>query len=398
MRKKEEFRNIEYTEYISSKLGFSISIPSNWRVDADGLIEEEKEEKEEGLTLKEVYDLLRQEFRNTMSFEEFKRKVEQGESPFGVFYVTETEFKQKKERAERLPSAREAYQKFLENHRAFILGFEKFKKLYEKDKKKAYRAFLEKSVGMPTDIDIEKKYVSKNLSVEEAYMKLIKEPRTYLAFDVEKASILSFKKFKKLYEEDKKKAYKEFFEKYAGMPTNNYIEKEYVSRNLSAEEAYKKLMEDPKTFPISFKEFEQQYKEEQERERKEEELSQMKEGYFEASPPDDKDSPFVEVTKLKLTRPMTPLELYQLVEPYPDAESWGNRFPKGITVDGLQGIKYNYKFNIGKLLYMAELPQSFIVYLTDKQVGWIISCSCLVKAFPKYKGIFTKIISSFHRI
>jgi hypothetical protein len=105
----------------------------------------------------------------------------------------------------------------------------------------------------------------------------------------------------------------------------------------------------------------------------------------------------VEVIKLKLTRSMTPLELYQLDKPSPEEVPWNNRPSKGITVDGLQGIKYYYIFGAGETRDMAEMPQYFNVYLTEDEVGWIISCSCMERVFRKYKAIFTRTISSFRR-
>jgi len=233
----------------------------------------------------------------------------------------------------------------------------------------------------------------RSASAQKAYEKLLEEQR---------ASVLGFEKFKKIYNDDKKKAYKAFFETCLGMPTDEDIEKEYVGRDLSAEEAYKRLIKDPETFLISFEEFDQQYKKEQEcqreQERRKEELSQMEEGYFEASPPDDENYPSVEVTKLNLSRSMSPLELYQLDKPNPEAVPWGNRPSKGISVDSLQGVKYYYILDTGETRNMAEMPQFFNVYLIEEQAGYIITCSCLTKVFPKYKEIFTKIITSFRRI
>lgn len=296
-----------YASYTSSKLEFFISVPSNWKVNRDRL------EAEPGSSWEEAYKTFRQTFPDSaMTLEEFKQQVEQPGKPV---------------------SAEKSYEKLLEEQRSSALGFEEFKKIYEEDKKKAYKAFFETCLGMPADED---------------------------------------------------------------------IEKDYVSRDLCAEEAYKRLMEDPETFVISFEEFEQQYKEEQERQREQEgkrkALSQMEEGYFEASPPDDENYSSVEVTKLKLTRSMTPLELYQLDKPSPEAVPWGNRPSKGITVDGLQGIKYYYIFDTGETRNMSDMPQFFNVYLTEGQTGWIISCSCIARAFSKYKGIFITIIDSFRRV
>lgn len=304
---KDEIKNINYTSYDSNKLGFSISIPSNWKVNTDRL------EAEPGPSHEEVYEAFRQSFPDSaMTFEEFKQQVEQPRRP---------------------TSAPEAYEKLLEEQRASAPGFEKFKKIYNEDKKKAYKAFFETCLGMPTDED---------------------------------------------------------------------IEKEYMSRDLSAEEAYKRLIKDPETFLISFEEFEQQYKDEQgrkrERKRREEELSQMEEGYFEASPSDDDNYPSVEVTKLNLTRSISPLELYQLDKLSSDEALQRIRPSKGITVDGLQGVKYYYIYDTGETRNETEMAKYFNVYLIEEQTGWIITCSCLTKVFPKYKEIFTKIITSFRRI
>jgi len=307
MSKKEKSGNTKYANYASSKLGFSISIPSNWKVNTDRL------EAEPGPSREEVYEAFSQAFPDSaMTLEEFKQQAEQPRRP---------------------ASAQKAYEKLLEEQRASALSFEKFNKIYDEDKKKAYKSFFETCLGMPTDED---------------------------------------------------------------------IEKEYVSRNLSSEKAYKRLMEDPETFLISFEEFEQKYKEEQERqrerERKNEELSLMEEGYFEASPPDDNNYPSVEVTKLNLTRSMNPLELYQLDKLSYEEALQRIRPSKEITVDGLQGVKYYCIYDIGETRNETEMPKYFNVYLIEEQTGWIITCSCLTKVFPKYKEIFTQIITSFHRI
>src|SRR3972149_2944321 len=293
---KDEIKNINYTSYDSNKLGFFISIPSNWKVNTDRL------EVEQELSREGAYEAFRQTFPDSS--------------------ITLEEFKQQSEQSRRPASAQEAYEKLLEEQRASALSLEKFNKIYDEDKKKAYKSFFETCLGMPTDKD---------------------------------------------------------------------IEKEYVSRDLSSEKAYKRLIKDPETFLISFEEFEQQYKEEQER--KKEELSQMEEGYFEASPPDDENYPSAEVTKLNIPRSMIPLELYQLDKPSPEEVSQGIRPSKGITLDGLQGVKYYYIYDTGETRNMAEMTKFFNVYLIEEQTGWIITCSCLTKVFPKYKEIFTKIIS-----
>jgi len=308
MEKKEEQKYRVHHGYTSSKLRFSISIPSDWRVNTDRL------EAEPGPGWEEAYKTFRQTFLDSaMTLEEFKKQA--------------TEPPREKE----VP-AKEAYEELLKEERAKAIKIEEFKKIYKQDKKQAYRTFFEKLLGMPPDEIIE----------------------------------------------------------------------ELAARKLSAEEAYTRLMAAPETFLVSFVEFKEQYEREQEQrrkaERRREELAQIEEGYLEASPLIDKDYPSAEVTKLKLTRPMTPLELYQLDKPSPEAVPWGNRPSKGITVDGLQGVKYYYIFDTGEIRNMNDMTEFFNVYLTEGQTGWIISCSCIARAYPKYKGIFITIIDSFRRV
>jgi hypothetical protein len=232
----------------------------------------------------------------------------------------------------------------------------------------------------------------KKVSAEEAYGNL---------FESERAKAIELNEFKKIYERDKKEGYKAFFEKLLVMPPDEMIEG-FAAKEISAEEAHTNLMAKPETFLIGFEEFKELYELEQEQqreaERRRDELAQMEVGYFEASPANDEDYPCVEVTKLKLTRVMSPLELYQLDKPIPEVVPWGNRPSKGITVDNLQGVKYYYVFDTGETRNLAEMPRFFNIYLTEIDTGWIISCSCRTGAFPKYKGIFTTIVGSFRRI
>jgi len=297
---EKEARNIKYITYTSRKLNFSISFPSDWNVYTDRL------ETEPGPSWEEAYETFRHTVPDSATtIEEFKQQVEQ---PLG------------------------------------------------------------------------------QISAEEVYEKLLEKL---------KSSAMDFEEFKKIYERDKKIAYKEFFETCLVVPPDEVIEKEYSIRSLSAKKAYKILMENPETFFVSFEKFKENYKEDQEQRR--EKLAQMELGYFEVSPYDKKDDLFVEVTKLKLTRPMTPLELYQLDKPNPEVVPWGNRPSMGITVDNLHGIKYYYILDIGETRVITEMPRFFNIYLTENKLGWIISCSCKAGVFRKYKPIFTHIVSRFRR-
>lgn len=232
----------------------------------------------------------------------------------------------------------------------------------------------------------------REIPAEEAYQRLLEE---------ERAKAARFKEFKKAYERDRRQAYRLFFEKLLGTPLDEEI-KALASRQLSAENAYNGLIEDPQTFLVSFSEFKEQYEWDQRERRASEEkrakLSQMEQGLFEASHPNSEDAPSVEVTKLKLTKPMTALELYQLDKPPPEHVPTGSRPSKGIDVDGLHGVKYYYVFDTGDTRKIWEMPKFFNIYLVDNDTGWIISCSCKDEAFKNYKPVFERIIGSFRRI
>ncbi len=172
--------------------------------------------------------------------------------------------------------------------------------------------------------------------------------------------------------------------------------------NITVENLYKTLVEDTGISGISFQEFKKRYEEELkkelDRENIEAEAIFTEEGHFEASPTiDDIDYPSIEVIKLNLHRSMTPIELYQIDKPSSEEVPWGNRPSAGITVDGLKGVKYFYIYDTGETRYLEEMTKFFRVYLTDGEIGWIISCSCVAKAFPNYKNIFTNSVNSFRR-
>jgi len=235
--------------------------------------------------------------------------------------------------------------------------------------------------------------VQREVSAEEAYQRLLEE---------ERAKAVKFQRFEKAYEHDRRQAYRLFFEKLLGMPPDEEIEA-LASMELSATEAYNHLMEDPETFLVSFPEFKERYEwdlqQRRQVEEKRAELAQMEMGFFEASPPNSGlDDPNIEVTKLKLAKPMTPLELYELDKLSPEQVPTGSRPSKGIAVDGLHGVKYYYVFNTGETKIMWEMPKFFNVYLAENDEAWIISCSCIERAFNKYKPVFERIIGSFRRI
>ncbi len=117
-------------------------------------------------------------------------------------------------------------------------------------------------------------------------------------------------------------------------------------------------------------------------------------GYFEASPPENEDFVSVEVSKIKLKRPMHPLELYRLDKPDPSDNAVGSRPSKPIIVDRLEAIRYYYIPH----RYGDEEPNKFfVIYLTEGLIGYIISYSCIAKSFPKYKKLFYSIVQSFKR-
>ena len=259
----------------------------------------------------------------------------------------------------------------------------------------AYAAFQKMFPGSRMSLEDYRKEVDewepqREIPAEEAYQRLLEE---------EQAKAAKFKEFKKAYERERRQAYRLFFEKLLGTPPDEGIEA-LASRELSAMEAHNRLIEDPETFLVSFPEFKERYEWDlqQRRQAKEKraELAQMEMGVFEASLPNSEDDPSVEVTKLKLTKPMTALELYELDKPSEQVLR-GSRPSKGVDVDGLHGVKYYYVFDTGETRKISEMPKFFNVYLAQNDEGWIISCSCKEAVFRKYKAIFDRIITSFRR-
>ena len=245
--------------------------------------------------------------------------------------------------------------------------------------------------------ELHKCEAQREVSAKKAYQRLLKE---------ERAKVVKFVEFKKVYECNRLQAYRLFFEKLLGTPVDEEMEA-LASRELSAKEVYNFLMEDPQTFLIEFEEFKYNYDASFHAKRASAEndmrLQRMMVGLFQIAPPDNEneDEINIEVTKLRLTNSFTALDLYNLDKQPSETVPWGNRPSKGIVVDGLQGVLYYYLFDTGDPL--SEEPVFFNVYLTEKDEGWIISCSCkygdsYFKTFIKNKPVFKRIVSSFKRI
>jgi len=231
------------------------------------------------------------------------------------------------------------------------------------------------------------------VSAEEAYNEMLHSIRS---------SVISEGCFQALYEKDKVEAYREFFKGCPGTPSDEQIRKEYANRNLSAEESYRVLMDDPETFIVSFDYFKQGFEMDQQLDRiyaaNRYELSQMENGYFQASSADDTDHACVEIIKLEMVRHMSPLELYELDKPCDGSHLDGRRPAKCTLVDGLPAVKYFYTLDTGATRDFREMTKFLNAYLTEDNEGWIIACSCKKEAFEDYKPIFEYVIRSFKRV
>jgi hypothetical protein len=75
----------------------------------------------------------------------------------------------------------------------------------------------------------------------------------------------------------------------------------------------------------------------------------------------------------------------------------GSRPKKGITIDGLTGIKYFHSFVERDEKGVQHNSRFINIYLTDQLIGWIISCSTPYNRFIEYLPIFNKVIKSFKR-
>lgn len=323
----------------------------------------------------------------------------------------------------------EEYKENVEHWKTQVISFDKFEAIYNQDKKGAYRAFFSIVPSLPplrNEEELEE-YTRRELSAKEAYKQLIDDPESYYvsfeefkrvfgselkrpsiekikkeyenALKSYKAKALSLDKFSELYERDKKKAYIAFFETCIGMPPDEDIE-QYTSRNLTAKEAYKQLIDDPETFMVGFEEFKRVCESEYEGKERKLEREKLRDemiediGWFEASPPENEDFVSVEVSKIKLKKhPMYALELYELDKPDSSDIPWGNRPSKPLIVDGLEAIKYYFAYENDK-----DWVKFLNIYMTDGLTGYIITCSSFWKSFPKYKKLFYSIVQSFKRI
>ncbi len=118
-------------------------------------------------------------------------------------------------------------------------------------------------------------------------------------------------------------------------------------------------------------------------------------GLFQSNPADTNDEILVEVSKLKLSRATTSLELYNSDKlPY-QYIFHANRPPNDKKIDGMEAITYFFVFNPGEGINTSEWPKYYNVYLTKEDIGWIISCSCKAKDFPDNKITFEAIAESF---
>lgn len=168
--------------------------------------------------------------------------------------------------------------------------------------------------------------------------------------------------------------------------TGSRIDHQKAKKEITAEEAYQKLLEKDV--------YEWRLQRQRQKGESEAELHQMELGIFTVSSSDSENSPNVDITKLRLTKSMTALDLYEMDKPLSEHALTGNRSKWGIDVDGLHGEKYYYIPAICDIW----LPKFLNVYLTDSDEGWIISCSCKADAFNHYKAVFERIINSFRRI
>jgi hypothetical protein len=127
-------------------------------------------------------------------------------------------------------------------------------------------------------------------------------------------------------------------------------------------------------------------------------LYSMIKGAFIASCNIDNELANIELILLSLPSPKSPMDIYLLSKRPAYFVPSGSRPRKGITVDGLTGIKY-YHSLVQKDKNMVQQHSKFInIYLTDQLTGWIISCSTPYKRFIEYLPVFNKVINSFQRL
>lgn len=154
-------------------------------------------------------------------------------------------------------------------------------------------------------------------------------------------------------------------------------------------------------------------------------LSKMESGLFNAAPAhNDKDDLNLDISTYNLSQPMTALDIFELNRMgLSEFVPWGTRPKREIDIDGLKGVKYYFIYDAealdswwhikspSEIIKMRRLTDGtvvegdgkdtmlyfFNVYLADACDGWILSCSCLARAFKQHKPMFVHMISNFKR-
>lgn len=122
-------------------------------------------------------------------------------------------------------------------------------------------------------------------------------------------------------------------------------------------------------------------------------LLNMRVGIFRAWPKNRKDHAALTVTRLHLTEPLSALEIYQCDKPYWRGVAWANRAPRGIEIDGVQAICYQYG---------SGATAGLGIYFAQGTDAWIFSCLCnegvARETFIQYRPLFQRIACSLRRI
>lgn len=178
--------------------------------------------------------------------------------------------------------------------------------------------------------------VEQTESAEKAYARMLAGLRQ------SSPSLSTFKSFYKL---EKRLAYESFFAAVLGMPSDKELER-LAEQDLTADEAYQQLMDDPESFLIGFAEFKAQYDHDLAQRlqsaKNSSALSRMQIGLFEASPTHNPDDVHIVIAKLRLEEPLTAFDLYTMDKPPPEDVPWGSRPANGIEIDGMHGEIYYY--------------------------------------------------------
>lgn len=120
-------------------------------------------------------------------------------------------------------------------------------------------------------------------------------------------------------------------------------------------------------------------------------------GTFSAAPLNALGDIGLDVVKIRFDSPIRDSnDLFELDRRPQEEVFWGGRPTRKVRVDGMLGTRY-YFIPHGLSAHTGDWLKYSNLYLVDRNIGWIISCTCEARFFDKYKPVFERVALSFER-